>query len=68
MHTIWRFLIPVLGMCIPILGISGCATNPIVSDYCRAFTPITVVPGDTLTDETAKQILAADETWKKLCR
>ena len=47
--------------------LSGCATVPAVSDYCRAFTPIYVNKADVLSDETAKQILAADETWAKLC-
>ena len=47
---------------------SGCATVPAVSDYCRAFTPILIDKADVLSDETAKQILAADETWKRLCK
>lgn len=48
--------------------LSGCAMNPIVSDYCRVFRPILIANADVLSDETAQQILAANKTWARLCK
>lgn len=35
---------------------------------CAALRPIYVSKSDMLTDETAKAILANDETWARLCK
>lgn len=62
-HSLWR-LLPL------ILPLAGCATTghiPPASNGCEWAKPILVSPKDVLTDETAKQILAYDETGAKLC-
>lgn len=52
-----------------ILPLAGCATtgHAPVSNGCEWAKPILVSPKDVLTDETAKQILAYDETGAQLC-
>jgi len=48
--------------------LSSCATTPAARDYCVAFHPIYISKTDVLSDGTEKQVLAANETWAKLCR
>lgn len=52
------------------LLMSGCACLPKLSsyDYCATARPVMISKSDVLTDETAKQILAGNKTWAKLCR
>lgn len=51
------------------LLLSACGTNGVViNDYCILFSPIRVSRADVLTDGTARQILAQNETWGRVCR
>jgi hypothetical protein len=58
--------------------LNGCVTQP-AREFCASFRPIIVhcdpescakcAPGlDCITDRTAQQIVAANNTWKRLCR
>lgn len=47
-------------------GASGC-THGTVSDFCLIAKPIRPAAADVLTDGTVTQILAHDETGKRLC-
>lgn len=69
-----------LGMFVLVLGMAACTSNVIpVREYCSTFQPIIVhcspqgcgyyLEGyDFFTKPTADQILAADRTWKTLCK
>jgi len=52
-------------------GLGGCATmkpqTQIVDTSCDWVRPIYVSKHDTLTDNTAVQILSHDRKWKKFC-
>lgn len=48
--------------------LSGCGTSgPVTEGYCSLVGPIFVGDLDDLTDETARQILAHNETWERVC-
>lgn len=44
----------------------SCAGSP-VDTSCAAFRPITVEDADQFTADTARQILAHNRVWRKLC-
>lgn len=47
---------------------TGCASNePVGNDFCMLSMPIFISEGDTLTDATAKEILAHNELGVRLC-
>ncbi len=55
--------------------LTSCAMNgnetkpPIVIDmYCKWASPILISKNDVLSDGTARQILAHNETWKSFCK
>lgn len=55
-------------VCIIAILLTGCASQPHVIDTSCAWTrPIMVSRGDTLTDDTARQILSHNTSWEKLC-
>jgi hypothetical protein len=62
----WRWHILILGSSVLILG---CSANP-VRDYCAISQPIRLTKAEIaqLSDESAKQILAANETRARLCK
>ena len=62
-------LIPKLLICLPVALLTGCAlTGPTVIDTgCDWTRPIYVSRADVLTDRTAEQILAHNETGRKRC-
>lgn len=45
----------------------GCASGGAGTDPCGAWRPIYVSQADALTDGTARQILAHNETGRRLC-
>lgn len=45
---------------------SACSSGPVTS-YCAVAVPLYVSRDDVLTDETARQIVTHNETWKALC-
>lgn len=48
--------------------LAGCATNgPVQTDPCDAWKPIYVGRDDSLTDETARALLAHNRTGAALC-
>lgn len=47
--------------------LSACAT-PGADSYCALASPIYVDKTDVFSDETARQILSANEKWASLCR
>lgn len=49
------------------LFVSGCTTSGGVIDGCTWVEPISVSRHDTLTDQTAKEILAHNEKWERIC-
>lgn len=49
---------------------TGCVTTEPVGvgyEFCDIAAPIYIGRQDVLTDKTADQILALNETWKRLC-
>jgi hypothetical protein len=48
---------------------AGCAPAQVktVTDYCTPWRPIYVAAKDVLSDPTAREILAHDQTGAKLC-
>lgn len=60
---------PVAGLmaCLMLLSVAGCAQKTPVTADCQTFQPITVGEGDKLSDETARQILAHNETYRAVC-
>mgnify|MGYP007126101922 CR=1 FL=1 len=51
------------------LLLSSCSNaGPATSEYCALAKPIYVSRADVLTDETARQIYAHNETWREICR
>jgi hypothetical protein len=40
----------------------------VTSEFCAIADPITVSRADVLSDHTARQVLAHNETWARLCR
>lgn len=48
-------------------SLGGCATAAGNGDFCSVASPIRPSVQDVLTDGTARQILAHDETGAKLC-
>jgi hypothetical protein len=49
--------------------LSGCAsTGPAISGFCEVAQPIWISKADALTDGTARQILAHNETWATICK
>jgi hypothetical protein len=40
----------------------------VTSEFCAIADPITVAQADVLSDQTARQVLAHNETWARLCR
>ena len=47
--------------------LTGCATDGIATSGCEWTRPILVGDADVLTDETARQILAHNETGARIC-
>jgi hypothetical protein len=49
--------------------LTGCATSGAVTSagYCEVAKPILISKKDELTDGTARQILAHNETWAAIC-
>lgn len=60
--------LPILGTCVLILGMCGCASMPASHDYCLAYHPVLTSKQDHCTDGTDKQVLANNETYKRLCK
>lgn len=57
-----------LALLLPSCAITGHGKpSPLPSNGCEWVSPIMVSPQDVLTDGTAKQILALDQTWQKIC-
>lgn len=55
-------------LCLMALLLSACGTSGVgINDYCVLFSPIRVSRADVLTDGTARQILAQNETWERVC-
>lgn len=52
------------------IGLTGCSTITPIHDYCQIAKPIYLQKGEAakLSDESAKAILAHDETWAKICK
>jgi len=50
-----------------LLLLGGCAETGSGTDACGPWRPILVSRGDVLTDGTARQILAHNETGRRLC-
>lgn len=48
--------------------LASCGTTGVVTEFCSVASPIYVSRDDKLTDQTARQILAANEKWSALCR
>jgi hypothetical protein len=50
--------------------LTGCAATSQIHDYCQIAKPIYLQKGEAakLSDATARQILAANETWAKVCK
>ncbi|EHM03478.1 hypothetical protein HMPREF9946_00074 [Acetobacteraceae bacterium AT-5844] len=48
--------------------LAGCANSGAGIDPCGPWRPILVSRADTLTDGTARQILAHNETGVRMCR
>lgn len=46
---------------------SACQSGP-ASEFCAVAAPIYVSRSDVLSDDTVRQVLAHNETWKALCR
>lgn len=70
-------LLYALAMLPLVLQLASCATTgshatkPAIdreAATCAALQPIYVSNADVLTDQTARAILANDETWQRLCR
>ena len=59
-----RWIVVPMGM----LLASCSATGPVTSEFCAIADPITVSRADVLSDHTARQVLAHNETWARLCR
>lgn len=58
-----------LAVCLLMTCVSGCSVNGHVIDTsCAWAKPIILSKRDILTDNTARQILAHNETWERLCR
>lgn len=53
-----------------IVALTGCMPAQAIHDYCNIAKPILLAKGEaaTLTDETAKEILAHNLTFAKICR
>jgi hypothetical protein len=49
------------------LLLSACATGGRETDFCIIAQPVLVSKTDTLTEETARQILAHNEVGRALC-
>lgn len=47
--------------------LTGCAADGRATDPCGAWRPILVSRADVLTDGTARQLLAHNETGRRLC-
>lgn len=45
---------------------SACRSGP-ATDFCAVSAPIFIARADQLTDDTARQVLAHNETWAALC-
>ena len=67
-NRVFRFV----GTCLlltTLCNISGCTLFPPKHhDFCASYRPILISHSDQLTDETARQILAANKTWKEFCQ
>lgn len=50
-----------------LLLLSGCASGGAAIDACGPWRPILVSRADVLTDLTARQVLAHNETGHRLC-
>lgn len=46
----------------------GCEIAGLATDPCATLRPVIVSRSDVLTPETARQILAHNEAWARLCR
>lgn len=57
-----------LTACLMALLLTGCGATGRGTEYCVLARPIMVSRADVLTDGTARQILEANETWKRLCK
>ena len=49
--------------------LAGCATGPAptIDTACDWVRPIWIHPADQLTPRTARQVLAHNETWQRIC-
>lgn len=61
MRTTWPLLAG-------LILLPSCATSGLVTDPCSVLRPILVSQQDTLSRETAQQILANNLTWERLCQ
>lgn len=72
LRILWgRLLFPLPVLCLVLLLTScsgiGAETKPVPSNGCEWVRPITVSKSDTLSDATARQILAHDLAWQQIC-
>ena len=52
--------------CLLLSAVASCSGGP-VNSFCDIDRPVYIGEGDTLTDETVRQILTHNEVWAKLC-
>lgn len=52
--------------CLTLPWLTSCAGTPVDSS-CAAFRPITVEAADQFTPETARQLLAHNRVYRRLC-
>jgi hypothetical protein len=57
-----------LSACLMALLLTGCATSGAGINYCDLAGPVFISKQDQLTDETARQLLQHNETWKRNCK
>ena len=50
-----------------VLALTGCASSAPGGDACSVLRPIYVSSQDDLTPDTARQVLANNQTWARLC-
>jgi hypothetical protein len=48
--------------------LSACQNGPAINGGCEWAKPIYVSRSDVLTDETKRDILSHNETWKAVCK
>lgn len=54
-------------VCLTLMFVSACKSGPVIDTGCAWVRPILVSRQDVLTAETARQILALNESWERAC-